>query len=87
VAEQREAVADHLRKDGRTVYDTAERRYSTANELEAQGIESTVVATRMRADVSQGRPATEAVKGRGKAPKARRTKVSAPQRQRGGLGR
>lgn len=37
--------------------------------------------------MSQGRPATEAVKGMGKVPKARRTKVRAPQRQRGGLDR
>ena len=86
-AQQREAVADHLRGDGRAGYDTAGRRHSTAGELKAQGIDQRVVATRMRADVSQGRPATEAVKGTGKVPKARKTKVRAPQRQRGGLDR
>jgi len=86
-AEQREAVADHLRADGRAGYDTAERRHSMASELKAQGIDQRVVATRMRGDVSQGWPATEAVKVAGKVPKARRTKVRAPQRQRGGLDR
>ena len=86
-AEQREAVADHLRAEGRAGYDTAERRHSTASELKAQGIDQRVLATRMRADVSQGRPATEAVKRTGKVTKARRTKVRAPQRQRAGLDR
>lgn len=59
-AERGEAAADHLREDERAAYDTAERRQATARELEARGIDPEVVATRMRADVSQARPAPEA---------------------------
>ncbi|GGL80765.1 hypothetical protein [Glutamicibacter protophormiae] len=88
-AEQREAQADSAREDGHTVYDSAERRAGTAQSLEAQGIDREVVATRMRADVSQGKPATEAVKGAGKAkaPKARKTRGPGAQAQRAGLDR
>lgn len=86
-AEQRDAKADHLRSDGRAMYDTAERRQVTARQLEAKGIDPELVATRMRVDTSQGAPATEASKGRGKAPKARRSTVRAAQRQRTGLDR
>lgn len=89
-AEQREALAERVREDGRNLYDSAERRDGTARELEAKGINAEVVATRMRADVSQGTPATEAVKGAGKkAPKARKAKVRGAQlqAQRTGLAR
>src|SRR5690606_8107211 len=89
-AEQREALAERVREDGRNLYDSAERRDGTARELEAKGINAEVVATRMRADVSQGTPATEAVKGAGKkAPKPRKAKVrgAQPQAQRTGLAR
>jgi len=86
--QQRETVAAHLHAEGRAGYDTAERRHATANELKAQGIDQAIVATRMRADVSQGRPATDAVKATGQVSKARRTTVrGAAQRQRGGLDR
>ncbi|MFD1375204.1 hypothetical protein ACFQ4U_02460 [Micrococcus antarcticus] len=88
-AEQREAQADRAREDGRTVYDSAERSAGTAQSFEVQGIDREVVATRMRADVSQGKPATEAVKGAGKAktPKARRARGHGTQVQRAGLDR
>lgn len=50
-----------------------ERRERTARDLESEGISNEIVATRMRADVSQGKPATEAVKSVGvKTPKARK---------------
>ena len=75
-AEQRETAAAGAREDGRTLYDSAERRSATASELEAKGIDREVVATRMRADVSQAKPATEAVKAgaAAKSPKARKTR-------------
>jgi hypothetical protein len=63
------------------MYDTAERRQSRARELEAKGIDQKVIATRMRADVSQGRPATEAVRGSSRAPKARATRAPESQLQ------
>lgn len=61
-AEQFDASADHARADGRIVYDSAERRAATARDLEARGIDREVIAARMRADVGQAKPATEAVK-------------------------
>ena len=86
-AEQREATAHHSRAGSRTLYDSAERRQTTAHELEAKGIDRQVVATRIRADVSQGRPATEAVGATTKVVKARTTRTRGPQRQRSGLDR
>lgn len=90
-AEQRETTGDRARQDGRTLYDSAERREGTARELEAQGIDRETVATRMRADVSQAKPATEAVGAgaAGRSPKARKTRGRAAQQQvqRPGLGR
>ncbi|MGW9114516.1 hypothetical protein [Microbacterium sp. NPDC055683] len=88
-AEQREASAERARADGRTAYDSAERREGTARDLEAKGVDHDLVATRMRADVSQAKPATEAVKGAGKtnAPKARKTRGRGAQVQRTGLDR
>lgn len=88
-AVQREAVADWVREDGRTVYDSAERRHGAARDLEAKGIDREVVATRMRADVSQAKPATQAVKegGRGKAAKARKTPGRTVRVERTGIAR
>ena len=75
-----EAAAERsgtIREDGRAVYDSAERRDGTAGDLEAKGFDREIVATRMRADVSQGKPATEAVKFVGvKTPRARKVRGS-----------
>jgi len=82
-AEEREAIADRAREDGRAAYDSADRRSSTAAELEGRGIGQETIATRMRADVSQAKPATAAVAaGKTKAPKARRTRGRGAQVQR-----
>lgn len=88
-ATQREHTAAAAREDGADLYDSAERRSSTAGEMEAKGIDQEVVATRMRADVSQATPATDAVKGigRGRTPKARRNRGRRGQVQRRGLDR
>ncbi len=89
-AEKHEAAGDRTREDGRAMYDTAERREATARDLEGKGLDHEVVATRMRADVSQAKPATEAVGPsvqKTKAPKARRTRGHAAQVQRAGLDR
>ena len=88
-AEQRETSAAGTREDGRTLYDSAERRSATASELEAKGIDREVVEARMHADVSQAKPAAEAVKDApaAKGVKARRARGRGPQVQRTGLGR
>ncbi|WP_102510740.1 hypothetical protein [Sanguibacter massiliensis] len=72
--EQRARAAAVAREDGKDLYDSAERRRATASDLAARGIDHDVVATRVRADVSQAKPATEAVTtdARGRAPKARK---------------
>ncbi|WP_344187358.1 hypothetical protein, partial [Arthrobacter koreensis] len=49
-----EAAGDRstaIREDGRSAYDSAERRNGTARNLESRGIDAQTVATRMRADV------------------------------------
>lgn len=73
-AEQREAIVASVQADGRALYDSAERRSATASDLETRGIERDVIATRVRADVSQAKPATEAVRAGvgGRARTARR---------------
>ncbi|MSS00398.1 hypothetical protein FYJ28_16465 [Arthrobacter sp. BL-252-APC-1A] len=69
-----EAAGDRsaaFREDGRTVYDSADRREGTARDLESKGIDSELVAVRMRADVSQASAATEVVKtSRAKIPRS-----------------
>lgn len=65
------------------MYDSAERRQITAHDLENKGMDQEVIATRMRADVSQGKPAVNAV-----APRTLRRVTSArPARARTGPAR
>lgn len=66
--------ADELRGEDAQTYDSAGRRAARAAELEGKQIDQETVATRMRADVSQGRPASEAVSA-GKVAKARKTRI------------
>ena len=54
--------ADQIQQDESTVYDSAERRHQRAEELERAGIDKETAAGVLRADVSQGRPATDAVR-------------------------
>jgi len=61
-SEQRRTVADAAREDGRMRYDSAERRAETARTLESRGLDRELVAIRMRADISQARPAVDAVR-------------------------
>lgn len=87
---EREAVAAATGEEGMIRYDSAERRGADAAGLEALGIDETVVATRMRADVSQAKPATEAIKTHRtarKAPRARRHASRTAQVQRSELSR
>lgn len=82
-------VADVARAEAGVLYDSAERREGTARELAARGVEPEQVATLIRADVSQAKPATEAVKTpAGRAPTARRgSRGPGAQIQRTGLDR
>lgn len=74
-AETHQAHADSARADARPLYDSAERRQATAADLESKGISPEAVNAKMRADVSQAKPATEAAKGGpAKSPKARKTR-------------
>lgn len=85
-AAQRDALGDRAREDGRATYDSAERREATASQLRSKGIASDVVDARMRADISQARPAMEALAA-GRSPKARKPRGPAAQAQRTGLDR
>lgn len=89
LAEGHEQRAQDAREDAGTSYDSAERRATTAAGLESQGHDHETVARQMRADVSQGAPATEATKG-SRAPRARKGRGrsgTSRQRERGGLSR
>lgn len=89
VAAEHEQRADNAREEAGTKYDSAERRASTAADLESQGHDHETVARQMRADVSQGAPATEATKG-SRAPRARKGRGrtgTSRQHERGGLSR
>ncbi|WP_422117703.1 hypothetical protein [Brachybacterium sp. UNK5269] len=89
LAEEHEQRAEGAREEAGAKYDSAERRATTAADLETQGHDHETVARQMRADVSQGAPATEATKG-GNSPRARRGRRQAGtnrQRERGGLTR
>lgn len=68
--------AYELRAEGAQDYDSADRRAARAAELQGKQLDQETVATRMRADVSQGRPASEAVSA-GKVAKARKTRIGA----------
>lgn len=70
------AASTENRSDSAREYDSADRRAERAAELEGKQIDQETVATRMRADVSQGRPAADAVLA-GKAAKARKTRIGA----------
>jgi len=88
-AGQREASAERARADGRRAYDSAERRQGTARALEAKGIDGELVATTMRADVSQAKPATAAIEvaGKSNAAKGRKSRSSSVRVQRSGHSR
>lgn len=84
-----ETTADRLRNDAAPAYDSAERREALASDLKGRGLAEEHVATRLRADVSYGMPATEATRSTSsKAPKARKNRGSrGAQVQRSGLDR
>nr|WP_181716192.1 hypothetical protein [Cryobacterium sp.]QJS06047.1 hypothetical protein [Cryobacterium sp.] len=82
-AERAHSQAASARGDAAPLYDSAERRQQTAADLESKGVSAEAVGAKMRADVSQAKPATEATKGAvSKAPKARNSRGRAPQAQR-----
>ncbi|UEJ84634.1 hypothetical protein Bra3105_18385 (plasmid) [Brachybacterium halotolerans subsp. kimchii] len=88
-AAEHEQHAQDAREEAGNKYDSAERRASMAADLEAQGHDYETVDRQMRADVSQGAPATDATKG-SRAPRARKGRAragSTRQRERGGLSR
>lgn len=76
-AEDSHERGGQAREDSQMKYDSAARRKGTAHDLESKGIDGETVATRMRADVSQAKPATTAVKaGAAKAPRAHTSRGS-----------
>ncbi|MCD2444370.1 hypothetical protein LQ757_18980 [Agromyces sp. SYSU K20354] len=88
MAKEQEDRAEQLRADATPMYDSAERREATARDLETKGLDTETIATRMRADVSQGQPATEATRDTAKrAPKARPSRGRGAGRQQTGLNR
>lgn len=80
-AEQHQRSADNARGEAASRYDSAERREATAAELAARGLDSDTIDTRMRADVSQARPAVEATNPQ-QGPKALKSRRRGTQIQR-----
>ena len=71
--------AQDARRDA--AYDSAERREAFAERLRNEGVDDQLVADRLRSDMSQGRPAAEAVQHRGAA-RARKGRPQAAQQVR-----
>lgn len=87
-AEHHERSRGESRGRSTPLYDSAERREVTAAGLSAQGLDDDAVAARMRADVSQAKPATEAIAASpGGVPKARKGRRHVMQAQRTGVER
>lgn len=61
-AEDHETASHEAEAEASLAWDSAERRENDAQTMRDSGIDSELVDTRMRADVSQGRPATEATR-------------------------
>ena len=85
-AERLQAESNHAQQESERLYDSAERRQNTAAALESKGIAHETVETRMRADVSQGKPARNAVFVQ-KAAKARKGRAGAGAGKEAQLGR
>jgi hypothetical protein len=87
-AEREQNRADATREKAEPLYDSAERRERDADKLEQRGVGKEAVSAKMAADVSQGKPATAAVKAQ-KTPsaKARPNRSRSPKVQRTELGR
>lgn len=82
-AKRHQAHGDSTRGDAQRVYDSASRRQATAADLESKGISPEAIGAKLRADVSQARPAKEATKvAQNTPPKARRGHGRAVQAQR-----
>lgn len=82
-AEVQRARVESARADAQPLYDSADRRQATAADLESKSLSPEAISAKMRADVSQAKPATEAAKGgQEKSAKARRTRGRAAQAQR-----
>ena len=69
-AERSERSSSQYREDSRNTYDSSERRDATAAGLEQRGIDQEAIGARMRSDVSNAKPATEAARN-GAAKKSR----------------
>lgn len=83
-----EHQAADARREAAPRYDSAARREATARELEQQGVSQEAIAAKMRADVSQALPATEAVKSKpGRVTTARPGRARSAKVQRTEMGR
>ncbi|MFF8819473.1 hypothetical protein ACF07D_15910 [Leucobacter sp. NPDC015123] len=89
-AERSERDAMRYREDSQNTYDSSQRRDATAASLERQGINEQAIGARMRSDVSNAKPATEAARNgaaKKSSAKARPSRGRGAQMQRSGLER
>ena len=87
-AEREQSRAESTREKAEPLYDSSERRARDADNLEQRGVGQEAVSAKMAADVSQGKPATEAVKAqRLSSAKARPNRSRSSKVQRTEMGR
>ncbi|MBX9246710.1 hypothetical protein ICW40_18125 [Actinotalea ferrariae] len=80
--DEREQGAARAHAGAAAAYDSAERRAAFAAELESRGIDHDLVAVRLRADVSNAKPATEATRTTTRAAHADAEQPAAARRRR-----
>ena len=87
-AEREQNRAEATREKAEPLYDSSERRERDADKLEQRGVGKEAVSAKMAADVSQGKPATEAVKAQQlQSAKARPNRSRSSKVQRTEIGR
>ncbi len=87
-AEREQNRAEATREKAEPLYDSSERRERDADKLEQRGVAKEAVSAKMAADVSQGKPATEAVKAQQlQSTKARPNRSRSSKVQRTEIGR
>lgn len=88
VTEREQNRAEATREKAEPLYDSSERRERDADKLEQRGVGKEAVSAKMAADVSQGKPATEAVKAQQlQSAKARPNRSRSSKVQRTEIGR
>ena len=77
-AETEQESGQEEQQDAHVLYDSAERRDALASDLRGRGVDDDAVEARVTADAGQAVPASEAARGPGRTPKARKGRAKGP---------